>query len=101
VPWPEAVPADTSTVTAAVADGYAAVSEPFPPVSVSLPSPPVRTSLPLAPFRTFVAVEPVSESFPLPPVAFSVFVMVSVSAPPVFWAVVSERFTVTAAFVPE
>src|SRR6266508_631745 len=76
-------------------------SLPAPPRMVSLSPPPMRVSSPPAPPRLLGPVFPVSVSANADPAAFSTSVIVSLPAPPVAWAVVSDRFTVTPAVAVE
>src|SRR6266508_2284610 len=77
------------------------VSLPAPPRMVSLSPPPMRVSSPPAPPRLLGPVFPVSVSANADPAASSTSVIVSLPAPPVAWAVVSDRFTVTPAVAVE
>ncbi|MNN91555.1 hypothetical protein D3C81_2096830 [compost metagenome] len=72
------------------------MSLPLPPVSTSLPWPPTSRSLPAPPLRLFAVLLPVSRSLKLEPARFSTATRVSEPEPPVAWAVVMARLTLTA-----
>jgi len=56
--------------------------------------------MPSPPVMRLSAVEPVRLSLKAEPVMFSILVSVSLPAPPVFWADVRARLTVTPAVAP-
>ena len=76
------------------------LSAPTPPISVSLPEPPVRLSLPRPPSITLSRLEPVRLSLKAEPLRFSILDSVFVSVPPILWALVTARLTVTPAGAP-